>query len=227
MYNSDMNWYFLSILSLLFFGIQNFLFKVAAENKCTTKLLNLSFMLTVAVLGIVMFLTTSNNFNNVRLLLFFAIFNGLVFLFQNIFRFEALKLMPGTVAYPLFNFSNVFVIVFSFLYFQDKLNINQLAGIILGLIVLYLFSRRHEAEKVKYDRFYKGLIFILGAVVAAAFTSILSKFVAVSGFDMLLYIAVSYFYNTLFILFFIILPPKKKSSSPVLKITNQFTLAYL
>lgn len=44
-----MIWYSFSIISLLFFGIQNFLFKVAAENKCSTKLLTLSFMAAVFI----------------------------------------------------------------------------------------------------------------------------------------------------------------------------------
>ncbi len=197
-----MNWYYLSVLSLLFFGIQKFLFKVAAENKCSTKLLTLSFMVTVFILSFIMFLLTSNNYFNFQLLLYVAFFNGFVFLLMNIFRYEAIKLVPSTVVYPLFEFSNVIVITFSFLYFKDRSSLYQTLGIILGLVVVYLLGRRHAEEKIKYSKFNKGLIFVLGAVIAAAISPIISKIAATSNFDTLLFITVSYLYNSFFVFMF-------------------------
>lgn len=204
-----MDWFLLGLISSLFFGIQKFLFKVAVENKCSTQPLTLSFMITVSLLGFIMFLLNGISFPNLQIMAIFAICNGIFFLLLSIFRYESLKYIPGTVAFPLMELTSVIVIIFSIIFLHESLTIYQFMGILLGLVVSYLLLQRHQDEKAKYNQFRKGLIFVFIAIIAAATTQIIAKFIADTDINLLLYIAISYLFNSTLLLLYQLIAERK------------------
>ena len=70
------NWYTLSILSLLFMGVQRFLYKVSAERRCNTAWTTFSFMGTVAVLSSGLFLSSDGKIISLQFLVVIAFVMG-------------------------------------------------------------------------------------------------------------------------------------------------------
>ncbi|HUW22160.1 MAG TPA: DMT family transporter [Candidatus Bathyarchaeia archaeon] len=197
-----MSWYLLSLSALLFFGLQKFLFKVAAEKKSSTRITNFYFMITVAVLSFIFFFLFSRKFMNLKQLILFALLNGVIFLSLNIFRLESLKYIPGVVAFPMFELSYIPVIIFSRFYFRESLNFKQILGVFFGILVALLVSRKETAEQKRYREYYKGTPLLLGAIVSAAILSLISKIIAISSFNTLLFMGISYLFNTVLLFAF-------------------------
>lgn len=192
-----MDWYILALISLFCYGITHFLYKVSAEKRCNTAWTSFSFMLTVAVLSSILFFVFKESVTNIYLLLLIAFINATTFFTSTITGIEALKHIPTTVAYPLIRLSTAVVVIFSILYFKDKLSFYQIIGIVLAFVVILILTRQNYKEKIKHKDFRLGIILIVIAFVASAATTIVQKFAAmmVNKFG---YIAISYIYNTFF-----------------------------
>lgn len=192
-----MDWYSLTIIGMLLFGLQHFLFKMSAEKKCNTAWTSFSFMLTVAIISTVLFIFTEEAVTSYRFLLLISLLNAVTYLVTTMTRIEALKHLPTSVAYPIVRMSTVLVVLFSVVYFKDELNLYQVLGIILALLVIVLLTRENNKRNKSVKNTKLGVILVLVSLVFSAITTIVSKFAAI-GTSTLAYISISYIYNTLF-----------------------------
>lgn len=190
-----MSWFSLSIIALAFFGIQKFLFKVVAEKGCSMMQTTAFFMGTVAALSFLGFALYGDTVGNIRFLLIIAVANGTIFLAATVFRMKTLRYLPGTIAYPLYQLSLILVVLFGVVYFHDQLGVLEGGGILLGIAATPLLSQATEQTGQGRWNFRTGLLLALGATIATAMSEILSKFVAVSSSDLLLFIGLSYTWN--------------------------------
>ncbi len=217
-----MDWFPLSLIALVFFGIQKFLFKVVAEKGCSMMQTTGYFMGTVTVLAFCSFFVVDGNVENWRTLMVIAVLNGTVFLILTLSRMKALKYLPGTIAYPLFQFSLVLVTLFGLFYFHDNLNLYQAIGAVMGTIAT-LFLARAKGETETQRRTYKlGLLLVLVAVVAGALSEIISKFAAISSSDILLFIGISYAWNFLASGSYALLPMVRSKANPQWKTAAKY-----
>lgn len=191
------DWYVFALMSLVCQGIYNFLYKVSAEKKCNTAWTTLSFMVTVAIISTILFFVLHEQIINVSFLLIIALLNAVTFLATTILRMEALKNIPTNVVYPLLQMSTVLVVVFSVVYFGDKLSFYQIIGILLAVITLFIVTRQDNAAKSEHKNFKLGVVLTVIALFASAATVVLQKF-AVANVGKLSYMMISYYYNVLF-----------------------------
>ncbi len=193
-----MSWYAFSLVALVLFGIQRFLYKVSAEERCDSALTTFSFMGTVTLLSSCFFITAGGTMGDPLPLLTVSLVNSLSFFAGTIATIEALRRIPATTAMPFIRLNTVLVVLFGILYFGETLSGFQYLGIILSMGVM-VFLARSSADPASADRQQagRGLLFALLALVSGAVAAISSAFAALYV-NKLAFIALSYFMGTLF-----------------------------
>ena len=191
------NWYVLSIVALVLMGVQRFLYKVCAERGCDTAWTTFSFMVTVTVLSSLSFLTLKESVSDAKMLLLTAGINSASFVVGTITHIEALKHLSSSVAYPIIRLNMVVVVLFSILFFHDRVSLHQVLGILLAIAVIVILTRDVEEVKGNVGNPRKGLLLVFVSLVSGSVASISSKFAAVYS-NKLGFMALSYFLGTLF-----------------------------
>lgn len=194
-----MNWFSLTVICLLLYGIQRFLYKVSAERNCNTAWTTLSFMGTVALASSLLWFNSSEVLKNLPWLVTLALVNSLTFFIDTIVTIEALRYLPTNVVYPMTRISAVLVVIFSVIYFRDQLNAYQVMGIALAIGVILTLTHFSEDEKRERRNIHKGLILIVLAVLSGAVAAVSSKFAALYT-NQMAFIALTYTLSMLFAL---------------------------
>jgi len=192
-----MNWFFLTMVCFVLYGIQRFLYKVSAQRNCNTAWTTLSFMGTVAVLGSICWFSSDEALKNLTWLLALALINSLTFFVDTVVTIEALRYLPTTIVYPMTRMSAVLVVIFSMVYFRDSLNGYQAAGIALAIGVILTLTRFSEEEQKENRNARKGYILIGIAVLTGAVAAVSSKFAALYT-NTMAFIAFTYSLSMLF-----------------------------
>lgn len=191
------DWYFFSIAALVLLGTQRFLYKVAAERSCGSALTTAVFMGTVTLLSGAVFLISGESAGELSTLLVLALVNSASFALATIAHMEALRHLPAAVTFPLTRLSIVVVIVFSILYFGERPQPLQVAGMLLGLSVVFILGRGGGDKTGSRGNARTGFLFAAACVLCGAIASISSKFAAVStsksGFMALSYLLGTFF----------------------------------
>jgi drug/metabolite transporter (DMT)-like permease len=193
------SWYTFAVIALFLMGTQRFLYKVSAERRCNTAWTTFSFMATVAILSSILFLVFEETITNLRFLCLIALINSAAFLLATVTHIEALKNIPASVAYPIIRLSAVFVVIFSILFFKDRLSFYQIIGIVLAMVVIVLLTRDFGDDTTSYGRRKRGFMCIFVALIAGAAAIISSKFAAMYT-NKMAFIAISYLASTFFAL---------------------------
>jgi len=191
------NWFSLTVICFFLYGIQRFLYKVSAERNCNTAWTTLSFMGTVALMSTILCFGSDEVLRNLPWLLILSVVNSLTFFADTIVTIEALRYLPTTVVYPVTRMSAVLVVIFSVIYFQDRLNLYQIVGIVLAIGVILTLTRFSEEEKREYKNVRKGLVLIVLAILSGAVAAVSSKFAALYT-NQMAFIALTYTLSMLF-----------------------------
>jgi len=190
------NWYAFAVMALFFMGVQRFLYKVSAERKCNTAWTTFAFMATVALSSSILFILLKESASNIPYLLFIALVNSITFLVATVTHIEALKYVPANVAYPVIRLNAVVVVIFSIVYFRDRLSIYQIIGIVLAMAVITILTRQLSDKKTTDGNIKLGFLFVFISLLSGAIASISCKFAAINT-NRLAFIAVSYIVATL------------------------------
>ncbi len=70
----------------------------------------------------------------------FALGLGVIFAFSSLFSFIAIKNGPVSVVVPLFSLNLIIVVIAGFLLLGEKMTTYKIAGVILGLVSIFLLS---------------------------------------------------------------------------------------
>ncbi len=187
-------WLLYSLSATLFYGILNFLYKVAAEHKLPTQAVVFISAFTVVLSAAVTITAGGNSLDFFMQALPYAAVNGTLFAFGALAKFRALKLAPASVVFPV-NKSNVlFVIVIGLVFFREMPTLRQWAGVVMAILVLVLIS----FEQLKRTHITKlhGIGFSLLAALCTSFSMTAGK-LASTRTDRLTYILISYSFVTL------------------------------
>jgi len=190
------SWYTLSVMALFLMGTQRFLYKVSAERKCNTAWTTFSFMATVTILSSILFFALKQSITNLRFLLVIALVNSGSFVVGTITHMEALKHIQGSVVYPIIRLNAVLVVLFSILYFKDRLSLYQIMGIIMAMTVIYILTRQVEDQRPAHGNTKHGFLLVFISLFSGTVASISSKFAAMYT-NKIGFMAVSYFIGTI------------------------------
>lgn len=170
-----MNWYTTSILSLVFFALQYYVYKIAAEKKANSEIVTLAFMVTLALAGLVIFIFRGGHAEHLKLLLYLSLAAGLTFLFATFFRLESLKYIPSSVAFFVFDFKVLTIALVSLFYFNEPIKVLQAVGILTAIAAALLVIDKQQGEKEKYGKFNLGITSALIVVLALTLNSLAVK----------------------------------------------------
>lgn len=188
-------WFAKALLALLLLGLQRFFYKVAAERGCSTALTGLVFMVTVAAVSWLLYLSSAARGMPGTAMVLWGLVNGLSFFGSAVLTMEALRHVPAAIGYSLTRLSTVFAALFSVLYFHDRLQSRQLLGIALAFSVVLLCARRRGVTRPGSGGDYRlGLILALLAMLAGTVSTISSKFAALQA-DKWGFMAISYSFS--------------------------------
>ncbi|MCK9275640.1 MAG: DMT family transporter [Syntrophales bacterium] len=190
-------WFLYSIAALALFGIQRFLYKVSAEEKCNTALTTFSFMGTVALISFFFFISGKWETDSFCLLFCLALINGLTFLTSTISTMEALKHIPTMKAMPLIRLNTAAVVILSVILFKDRLSAFQVAGIIIAIAVIVILARQPSFAAEKEKNAAEGFGFAMLALFSGAVAALSSKYAALYV-NKLAFISMSYFLSMIF-----------------------------
>ncbi len=192
-------WFLCTLIALCAFGIQRFLYKVSAEKKCNTAWTTFAFMGTVAGLSSFAFFVSVEPVDNIVFLIFISFINSASFLAGTITTIESLKYISTGIAYPTIRLNTAIVVIFSIVYFKDRLSAFQLMGILLAIVVIGMLTRsaNNIHNNVVDTNFRRGIILTFIALISGAIAAISSKFAAI-GTNHLAFIALSYALSMLF-----------------------------
>jgi drug/metabolite transporter (DMT)-like permease len=185
------NWFLLTLMALLLFGIQRFLYKVSAERNCNTAWTTFAFMGTVTILSTLSFFALGQSINNLRFLLLISLINSLSFVSGTIATIEALKYISTSVAYPLIRLNTGIVVIFSIWYFGDRLSIFQITGIIIAIVVILLLTGLDDGSRSPTKDPRRAMLLVTVALFSGAIAAISSKFAALEV-NLLAFMAISY-----------------------------------
>jgi len=191
-------WLTYSLFATLFYGMLNFLYKVAAEKKYLNQAVILISASSVVISAAVVFFIKGTEFSEFLSALPYAIANGTLFAFGALSKFKALQFAPASVVFPV-NKSNVlFVIIIGILFFNESPGISQWAGIGTSILVLILISS--EQFKISGNHTLKGIFFAVFAALCTSFSMTAGKLASVNV-DRNTYILLSYLIVALIALF--------------------------
>lgn len=185
------NWYLTAILALLLLGTQRFFYKVAAEKKCPTEWVTFSFMATVTILSTGLFFIQGRHEPNIGYLVTVSLINSAAFLIATVAHIEALKYIPGNIAYAIIQLNAAVVAIFSLLYFKDRISLFQGLGLIVAVTAMIVMRKQMAGTSGPGTRQRRGIIFVFLALFGGAAASISSKFAAMDT-DKLAFMALSY-----------------------------------
>ncbi len=153
------NWLSLALFSTLFFGIQNFLFQVAAKRKCNSAWVTFSFMLTTTILAAIAFFFQEATVNKIGILAFVVIGNSIAFFASVIARIESLKCIDSAVAQPIFRSSTAVTAIGGVMLFSERLTFGNIIGIILVIALVLLLAQGNG--KVLHRHVRRGIFLAL------------------------------------------------------------------
>jgi drug/metabolite transporter (DMT)-like permease len=197
-----MSWYYLAIASTFFYGIQNFIFKVAAEKKLNSGRVMFSFSATVAFLSVAAFFLSDQTEKNYIALVIIALVNAIIFFISTISKAEALKRIDSSVYFPLDRLNIAIVVVLSFIIFNERFTIFQSVGIFFAVSAFLLLGRDLKSDKHKKKDVSTGLLLTIVSLIAGAL-SILGIKIASMELNKFAFMAVAYFFNAILSLSFI------------------------
>lgn len=191
------NWYLLSVIALILLGGQRFLYKVAAEKKCSSSLTTAVFMTTVTVLSGTVYVLSDTQPQNLFTLLSLSSLNSVAFAVSTITHIEALRRLPAGLTFPLTRLSLLLVVIVSVLFFDETLKTMQCLGVLTGMAVVVILAQETRSTIRERQRLRSGLFFVAICLLSGAVASISSKLaaetVSKSGF-----MTLSYFFGIFF-----------------------------
>jgi drug/metabolite transporter (DMT)-like permease len=191
------NWYTLSMIALFFMGTQRFLYKVSAQRGCNSAWTTFTFMGTVTFLSVISLLIFPEPVLGISYLIFIALVNSVSFTLATLTHMESLKHLPVSVAYPIIRLNVAVVVVFSLVFFNDRLSPYQIAGILIAIAVIAILTSESNSGKTEHRDIRRGFFLVFVCVVCGAVASISSKFAAMHT-NKMAFMALSYFVGTLF-----------------------------
>lgn len=184
------SWQALAVTSTFIYGVMNFLYKVAAEHKCSSFYIMSFSGLTVSILSLSAIIINKSAFIPLKWILAFAVMNALFFALSSICKIEALKYIPANLTFPVVKLNSIFAVLIAIIIFGERPDIFKISGIILGLLVIAILTAEKWEPKDKLNM-QKGFMFSLIAASATALSMTIGK-VASQSVPKINYIFISY-----------------------------------
>ncbi len=188
-------WIFYAILSAIFAGIHNFVFKVVAERHYNTYLFTMWDYIFAAIVVFIYMLPNLLFYiveiKSLWIITFLAFVNVLFFSLSLFTRVESMRNIDTVIFYPLYKtFGPIFVTWVSYFFFKELLEPKEFLGIIIGICVPLMLITKVE------NRIQKNLfLWVILVVITSVLTTISTmwvKWIQVYWLDIELFLLISF-----------------------------------
>jgi drug/metabolite transporter (DMT)-like permease len=135
-------WFELSVLSMLAYGVQDFLFKLAEARNLDYRSLLTVYSLTVLLVSLLHYLVFPKPIEFILPLALFALIQVMFFLSGNVLKLESLRTLPSVVVYPVFALNGVGTALLAALFLGAPMGAFQLLGVAVSAVALLLLIER-------------------------------------------------------------------------------------
>lgn len=189
-------WFIYAVASALFGGLHTFVLKVAAVRNHGADANTTITSLCSAAVGWLLVLIFNLHETQLGFLILFAVFGGTLYSFGAAARVESLKCIDTTIFFPLYKVIGPLVAVVAGIFiFSETLDMFEIFGIVLSLIVPLLLL--HRDEKTRQKSLTRGLLLLLLSVALIMLAHVTNKH-ATSLFDnMILFVALTHTFTFL------------------------------
>ncbi len=190
------NWYYFTLFALLLYGIYHYLLDSSITKKKESLESSIALYSIVAGNTFIITILTSikiaydifsgNIFFGTITTMIFGLFQGLLFLFINVFRHKARDIFPQHYVMPIIRSSIIIVILFSWFALGELSSATpaSFVGFFLVGLSIYLFKdteiKINADEDKKTDKknpeYIKGVIYLAMAVIVSAAIYLLAKY---------------------------------------------------
>lgn len=193
----SMDWFSLSLIALFGFGLQSFLYKVAAENGYNSRVIVFWFAVCSCLPLWIYALFVEGNFSPSPWVVWLASLDACVYFVSSLTRLEALRFIPGHLVFLLLRMNILLVYGYSFLVLEETLTIRHILAFVLLLFSVFLVFRERASDRKISQNYPLGLTLVAIATIGSAAAHIVTKYAGVSQ-DHLGYMTMA---NTLICLF--------------------------
>jgi drug/metabolite transporter (DMT)-like permease len=165
------------------YGGIDFLQKAAALADSPSRLVVRTTAIVVALMSLVGVLISKSSFANIEDILIFAGINSTFFAIGSMARITALKKIPAAYVFPLAKTSAVLLILISVIFFGDRPDVWQWAGIVLSVSLVLIVGRgisstssAHENLRFPHAGRFQGFLLALAAASCTTITIIAGKY---------------------------------------------------
>ncbi|MFH1308342.1 MAG: DMT family transporter [archaeon] len=190
-----MEWFILSVFATIMFGIQSFLYKSSMEKGCNKFLVTLSFMVTVEILAVILFLFKGINFSSLLITLVLGFVFAIVFYIKTISQMKALQFLPTNKVFPITASEVILVIIFALIFFHETLELYQIIGITMIILSITLIHSRSKKQK-DYSEKKIGFFYAFLAIPFGAAVVITNKFATMNS-EIGFFIVIAYLFSIL------------------------------
>ena len=149
-----LNWQILALTSFLFFGIQNYLYKLIVTKSLDTKNVTFLYVLFSTVICILLSINFSDFSKVSYLTLGIASIDSLAYYITTTTRIDALRYIPSYLVFPIARFSTVLIVIYGVLIFKDPLTDELIISLIIAGVIVLLFAKdRHEHKDLPNYRY--------------------------------------------------------------------------
>ncbi|MFH1455366.1 MAG: DMT family transporter [archaeon] len=191
-----MDWFILALIAVTFFGIQSFLYKTAAEKGYNKFTIMFTFMITVELLALILFIIKGLPFEYFLLLLLLGFIFAIAFMPKTFGLMKALDYLPTSKALTVAGSDKILIVIVAILLFGESLKLIQILGILLVFVaVRYLYQ---DSKEHKYFKKHKlGYIIAFLTWIPGIGMEVANKYAATTG-NTTLYIVLTYVFLMIF-----------------------------
>ncbi len=185
-----MDWFALSLIAMVLYGIQNFIYKIVAEKNLNTGLVLMSSFTTAGVLSGVLLYFNFVPLAGIHIFVFAAI-QASFYLMSRYVKIESFRYLPTVVALPISRTHFAITALLGIIILKEQYTQNTILGISLFLIVVLILSGNNAKKGITAPNFRAGFAL---AVATAIFTTV-SEFmvkIAATQYNVLLFMFLSY-----------------------------------
>ena len=181
-------WFEAAILSMLAYGVLDFLFKVAEARRLDFSNVLLYYYWSAALFAFVLFCIFPEPIADFPFLAFFALAQVSLYLLANVLKLESMKHIRSVLAYPIFSLHGVAAAILAIAFLNEPSTMLHYFGIALSVAAIFLLVERKGHLKLG-----RGVLLAIGAMLFLA----ASETIVAAVIDRLVFlpfIALSYFF---------------------------------
>lgn len=185
-----MDWFALSLIAMVLYGIQNFIYKIVAEKNLNTGLVLMTGFATAGMLSGILLYLNFVPLTGIHIFVFAAI-QASFYLMSRYVKIESFKYLPTVVALPISRTHFAITALLGIIILKEQYTLSTILGISLFLIVVLILSGSNAKKGITAPNFRAGFALAVATAIFTTVSELMVK-IAATQYNVLLFMFLSY-----------------------------------